>query len=52
MVDSVSPQVQVEPAGSQVAGFATGRFAVVAAEVEDDGVLARGRTRRARPSGT
>ena len=27
MVDSVSPQVQVEPAGSQVAGFAMGRFA-------------------------
>ena len=52
MVDSVSPQVQVEPAGSQVAGFPMGRFAVVAAEVEDDGVLARGRTRRARPSGT
>ena len=39
MVDSVSPQVQVEPAGSQVAGFAMGRFAVFAAEAEDDGVL-------------
>ena len=39
MVDSLSPQVQVEPAGSQVAGFAMGRFAVLAAEVEDDGVV-------------
>ena len=38
MVDSVSPQVQVEPAGSQVAGFAMGRFAVFAADAED-GVL-------------
>ena len=37
-VDSVSPQVQVERAGSQVAGFAMGRFAVFATEVEDDGV--------------
>ena len=37
-VDSVSPQVQVEWAGSQVAGFAMGRFAVFATEVEDDGV--------------
>ena len=38
-VDSVSPQVQVEPAGSQVVGFAMGRFAAFAAEAEDDGVL-------------
>ena len=37
-VDSVSPQVQVERAGSQVTGFAMGRFAVFATEVEDDGV--------------
>ena len=36
--DSVSPQVQVERAGSQVVGFTMGRFTVVATEVEDDGV--------------
>ena len=41
-VDSVSPQVQVERAGSQVDGFAMGRFAVFATEVEDDGVRVEG----------
>ena len=41
VVDNVSPQVQVEPAGSQVAGLAVGRFAALAAGVEDDGVRAQ-----------
>ena len=35
-MDSVSPQVHVERAGSQAVGFTVGRFAVFAAEVEDD----------------
>ena len=33
---SSSPEVAVEPAGSQAVGLSLGRFAVLAAEVDDD----------------